>query len=181
MQAFLKKHGQGVAGHTVKVEWDIQNASVIIQFTASKRTGRPWLSDPVFTHDWEKNWGLWNKDVLEAFLQLRSHPDELKAPYLEIQVSPLNQPFALVISEPRKVFSAPKILDFIHEVQLEGRTWTATMEVKLPEELKGNYLYGGFFSCLDHDPREFYALEPNPEGNPDFHRPELFLPLGMYE
>lgn len=181
MQAYLKKHGQGHAGHTVKVEWDIKGHDVMIQFTTSKRSTRPWLSDPIFTHDWTKNWGLWNKDVMEAFLQLRSHPDDLRAPYLEIQVSPLNQPFALIITEPRKIFSAPKILDFIHEVQVEGKVWNATLEIKLPEELRGTHLFGGFFGCLDHEPREFYALEPNEEVSPDFHRPDLFLPLGSYE
>lgn len=178
MQAYLKKHGQDVAGHTVKVEWDFKDNKVILQFTATKRTSRPWLSDQIFTHDWSKNWGLWNKDVVEAFLQLREHENDLKAPYLEIQVSPLNQPFALIIYEPRQNFSAPKLLDFIHEVQVEGRVWSATMEIILPDELKGDHLYGGFFGCFDHGPREFFALEPNIENSPDFHRPDLFLPLG---
>lgn len=180
MQAFLKKHGPGHASHIIKTEWELKSSSdLLIQFTASKRTSRPWLSDPVFTHDWSKNWGLWNKDVLEAFLQLRSHSEELSAPYLEIQVSPLNQPFALIITEPRKIFRAPRILDFIHEVELEGRQWKATMEIKLPDELRGDLLYGGFFACLDQEPREFFALEPNTESSPDFHRPELFIPLSV--
>jgi hypothetical protein len=177
MQAFLKKHGTGHAGHGLKVEWDVHNLDVTIQFVVTKRSARPWLSDPVFTHDFSKNWGLWNKDVVEAFLQLRKHPDDLKAPYLEIQVSPLNQPFALIITEPRKTFHAPKVLDILHEVAVEGKSWTSTFKLTLPRDLSGIHLYGGFFACLDHDPREFYALEPNPENNPDFHRPELFLPL----
>lgn len=177
MNAYLKKHGPSVAAHTVKVEWDLSGKTIIIQFTVNKRSSRPWLSDEVYTSDWSKNWGLWNKDVVEAFLQLRSTPDDLRAPYLEVQVSPLNQPFALIISEPRKIFAAPKILDFTHEVLIENRTWKTTLKVELPEDLKGTDLYGGFFACLDQDPREFFALEPNPEQNPDFHRPELFLKL----
>jgi hypothetical protein len=181
MQAYLKKHGTGHAAHSLKVEWDIQERNVSLQFTVNKRTSRPWLTDPAFTEDWSKNWGLWNKDVVEAFLQLRSSPDDLKAPYLEIQVSPANQPFALIIVEPRKTFHAPKSLDFTHSVSVEGRVWTASMKFSLPEELIGTKVYGGFFSCLDQDPREFYALEPNPEANPDFHRPEFFLPLNNHE
>lgn len=177
MNAYLKKHGPTVAAHTVKAEWSLKDQDILIQFTVNKRSSRPWLSDEVFTSDWSKNWGLWNKDVVEAFLQLRSTPDDTKAPYLEIQVSPLNQPFALIITEPRKIFAAPKVLDFFHEVSIDGRSWKTTMKVTLPADLKGTDLYGGFFACLDQDPREYFAFEPNPEQNPDFHRPELFLKL----
>lgn len=178
MQAYLKKHGAGVALHTVKVEWELTSGGIVISYTANKRSGRPWLSDEVFTSDWSKNWGLWNKDVLEAFIQLRGTPDDTKAPYLEIQVSPLNQPFALIITEPRKMFHAPKSLDFKHDVEVEGRSFKARMEIKFPPELKGSLVYGGFFACLDHEPREYFAVNPNEEESPDFHRPELFLPLG---
>jgi hypothetical protein len=181
MQAYLKKHGPGHAAHSLKVEWDIKGLDVVIQFTVNKRSSRPWLSDPEFTHDWSKNWGLWNKDVVEAFLQLRSTPDDKTAPYLEVQVSPMNQPFALIIVEPRKTFHAPKELDLVHEVSVDGKVWMATLKLKLPSELQGSMVYGGFFACLDQDPREFYALEPNPENNPDFHRPELFLSLNNHE
>lgn len=177
MQAYLKKHGNGHAGHGLKVEWDVIDREVTIQFIVSKRSTRPWLTDPVFTHDFTKNWGLWNKDVVEAFLQLRNNPDDVGAPYLEIQISPLNQPFALIITEPRKSFYAPKILDVIHEVLVDGKNWTATMKLTLPNDLLGSVLYGGFYACLDHDPREYYALQPNIENQPDFHRPELFLPM----
>jgi hypothetical protein len=149
MDAYLKKHGTAVAAHTVKVNWSIAARELRAAFTVQKRTGKPWLSDPVFTDDWAKNWGLWNNDVVEAFLQLRARPDDLRAPYLEVQVSPRNQPFALVVTEP--------------------------------EELTGTLLYGGFFACLDADPREFFALAPNPEPAPDFHRPDLFLPLAPHE
>ena len=177
MQVYLKKHGAGFAGHSIKVLWERQGQKVIIDFQMQKRLPGSWLSDSLLTDDWSKNWGLWNKDVMEAFLQLRSSPDDVKAPYLEIQVSPLNQPFALIITEPRKTFFAPKVLDFKTTVEVAPKLWTGRMEVELPSELKGDLLYGGFFSCLSAEPREFYALEPNPETNPDFHRPELFLAL----
>jgi len=177
MDAYLKKHGPDVAAHTVKSHWEINGRVVTIHFTVNKRSSRPWLSDEAFTGDWAKNWGLWNKDVVEAFLQLRANKDDIKAPYLEIQVSPLNQPFALVITEPRKVYAPPKALEFSHEVSVEGKQWNATLKVTLPDELQGKDVYGGFFACLDENPREYFALEPNPESAPDFHRPELFLPL----
>ncbi len=177
MQAYLKKHGSSFSGHSIKVNWQRSDRSVVIEFQIQKRLGPTWQSDEIYTTDWSKNWGLWNKDVFEAFLQLRKDESELTAPYLEIQVSPLNQPFALVITEPRKTFFAPKILDFKTEVSVTEKFWTGKMEVILPEEIQGGNLYGGFYSCLATEPREFYALEPNREMNPDFHRPELFLRL----
>jgi hypothetical protein len=177
MQAYLKKHGPAFSNHSIKVNWNRTQSKIQIEFQIQKRTGPGWHHDSVFTSEWLKNWGLWNKDVMEAFLQLRSHENDVKAPYLEIQVSPLNQPFALIITEPRNIFFPPKTLDFVHEVTLTDKLWIGKMEVLLPEELKGHLLYGGFFSILSTEPREYYALETNPENNPDFHRPELFLKL----
>lgn len=177
MQVFLKKHGPGHSHHSLKVNWSREGRVVKIEFQIQKRTSAPWLVDENFGPDWSKNWGLWNKDVFEVFLQLRKDASDQTAPYLEIQVSPRNQPFALVIVEPRKTFHPPQELNFQTEVVTEGRTFIGKMEVTLPEDLKGDLLFGGFFSCLGENPREFYALEPNPEQNPDFHRPELFLTL----
>jgi hypothetical protein len=177
MQAYLKKHGDSFSHHTLKVNWERVNQTLIIDFLIQKRTGPGWQTDPLFSADWLKNWGLWNKDVFEAFLQLRSSPDDLSAPYLEIQVSPLNQPFALIITEPRKTYSPPLKLDFETSVEISDKFWKGKMTLNFPDELKGALLYGGFFSCLATGPREYYALAPNPEVNPDFHRPELFLSL----
>jgi hypothetical protein len=177
MQAYLKKHGPNFSNHSIKVNWTKNDHQLTIEFLVQKRTGAPWQVDSSFSKDWLKNWGLWNKDVFEAFIQLRSNNSDFKAPYLELQVSPLNQPFALIITEPRQTFFPPKTLDLITEVSLTEKTWNGKLELTFPDELKGDLLYGGFFSCLASNEREFYALSPNPEMNPDFHRPELFLPL----
>ena len=177
MQAYLKKHGPSFSGHSIKVNWQRTERKVVIDFQIQKRIGPAWQTDPLYTNEWAKNCGLWNKDVFEAFLQLRKDENDLKAPYLEIQVSPLNQPFALIITEPRNIFFAPGKLDYTTAVTLTDKSWTGKMEVTLPDDLIGVKLYGGFFSCLTTDPREFYALEPNRETNPDFHRPEIFLSL----
>lgn len=155
-----------------------EGRQVSIDFSVTKRSNTPWVTDTSFGEDWNKNWGLWNKDVVEAFLQLRADPLDLRAPYLEVQVSPLGQPFALLIVEPRKTFHPPASdLVFTSHVTLEQRVWTAHMEITLPAELRGDLLYGGFFSCLLEGNREYYALELNPEEKPDFHRPELFQVL----
>jgi hypothetical protein len=177
MQAYIKKHGPNFPNHRIKVDWTQNDRHLNIQFEVQKRVGKDFLSNEAFTNEWSKNWGLWNHDVVEAFLQLRIHKDDIHAPYLEIQVSPLNQPFALIITEPRKKFFAPPKLEFQTESLVDGKIWRSRMEVVLPEEIKGTHLYGGFFACLEQNPREFYALELNPEETPDFHRPELFQPL----
>lgn len=177
MQAYIKKHGADFPGHRIKVSWERQGRKVHIEFEVHKRYGTEFFTDPAYTADWSKNWGLWNHDVVESFLQLRRSPDDTTAPYLEIQVSPLNQPFALLIVEPRVKFHAPAELTFVTTSVTEGKIWKAQLEVSLPQELKGDYLFGGFFACLNQSPREFYALELNPEDRPDFHRPELFQQL----
>lgn len=179
MQAFLKKHGTGVGENRVKVSWEQVSASEIsIIFEVQKRHSRTWYGDSKFGDNYKENWGLWNFDVVEAFLQFRKNENDLTAPYLEVQVSPLNQPFALVITEPRKVFHAPENLVMHTHVELDEKNWKAEFKVTLPQEIQGTHLYGGFFACLGNGPREFYALEPNTEAAPDFHRPDLFLPLG---
>lgn len=161
----------------MKVTWERSGRDLTIEFQVQKRLGAAWQTDENFSDDYTKNWGLWNKDVIEAFLQLRKDENDLTAPYLEIQVSPINQPFALVIKEPRKTYYAPENLKLKTQVTLTDKLWTGKMEVTLPEDLQGDHLYGGFFSMITIDPKEYYALNPNPEANPDFHRPELFLPL----
>jgi hypothetical protein len=177
MQVILKKHGPEVACHLIKVNWERVQRKIRITFRIQKRISGGWDKNTQFSMDFSKNWGLWNHDVIEAFLQLRENADDKNAPYLEVQVSPLNQPFALLIKEPRKDFAIPQILNFTSEVTLEDRVWESTLEVDLPQDLEGTHLYGGFFSCLTGEKREFFALEPNPEITPDFHRPDLFLPL----
>jgi hypothetical protein len=177
MQVYLKKHAAGFSTHTIKATWSKVDSALLIEFEVQKKVGSKWITDSLFTSDWNKNWGLWNKDVVEVFLQLRDNEQDIKSPYLELQVSPLNQPFALIITEPRKNYFPPKHLDLRTEVHLTDKLWSTKLEVILPAELRGRKLYGGFFACLSAEPREYYALEPNAEDRPDFHRPELFVAL----
>ncbi|HLW56446.1 MAG TPA: hypothetical protein VKY27_03620 [Bacteriovoracaceae bacterium] len=178
MQFFLKKHAPGVATHLVKTELLVSGRTLTFNFTVTKRDGSEYCANPDFGEDYSKNWGLWETDVVEAFIQLRKTPEETDAPYLEVQLSPLNQPFALLIKKPREVFEYPQNLSFTHESSGEERTWRAKMVVEVPQELQGQYLYLGLNACLGIGEREFFALNPNPEENPDFHRPELFERIG---
>ncbi len=178
MKYFLKKHSPSVATHLVQTETEISGRTLTFHFTVTKRDGSEYCANPNYGEDYSQNWGLWETDVVEAFIQLRKTPEDVGAPYLEVQLSPLNQPFALLIKEPRSVFEYPKTLNFTHESSGEERTWRARMTVTLPDELQGKYLYLGLNACLGIGEREFFALNPNPEENPDFHRPDLFERVG---
>jgi hypothetical protein len=177
MQMILKKHGPSVASHMVRVNLLRSERDISLKFTVHRRIGLSWDTSDQFSEDYKKNWGLWNHDVVEAFLQLRSDPSEVLNPYLEIQVSPLGQKFALIVKKPREDFFIPDGLNFSSSVSCEGRVWETSIHLTLPDDLSGDHLYAGLFSCLSADEREYYALEPNPESRPDFHRPDLFIPL----
>lgn len=136
-----------------------------------------WNFSEEFGADARKNWGLWNFDVVEAFLQLRQEEQQTEGPYLEVQLSPEDQAFALVILRPRQSYYTPLELVFTHHSWNAPGLWEAWMEVELPPELGEGELYGGLFACLGQSERSFYALHPNTEVAPDFHRPELFVAL----
>lgn len=135
---------------------------------------RAWTTDARFGSDVRKNWELWNFDVVEAFFQLRSHDEDVRAPYLEVQISPLTQGLALVILEPRKACYTPLHLVWHPQNTVVAGHWKTRVELELPSGLPEGDLWGGLFACLGSGERNFYALNPNPEPRPDFHRPELF-------
>lgn len=130
-----------------------------------------------FGDDPRKNWQLWEWDVVEAFFQLRRHPDDFLAPYLEVQLSPRGKGLVLVILEPRKRFYTPLVIDFRPQVQNHTGGWSMEVKLTLPAEFSEGELWGGLFACLGVGERGFYSLQPNPEERPDFHRPELFVAL----
>ena len=120
------------------------------------------------------NEGLWNYDVVEVFIS-RSN----KVPYLEVQSSPINQNFALIINSPRTKFEKPKNLKTKIEI-LSKNPWVTVIKIPFSDiPGSGNILYGNCFSCLGSaKKRQYYALNVNAEDIPDYHRPELFVKLG---
>ncbi len=141
----------------------------------------PWHTQANMGNDYRKNWQLWESDVLETFLQLRRHEEDVSAPYLELQVSPLNQPLALIIQKPRESFYTPLKLSFQSQCNLsENQThkeWSLEAQVSLPEELEGSSLWGGVFACLKGEVREYHALEPWEPAPANFHVPQYFQKL----
>ena len=116
-----------------------------------------------------ENWGLWDFDVIEIFLA-RSNT----SPYLEIQLSPLNQKFALIIDEPRVKFHYPKDFDFIATSYMDEGRWVGEISINLIDiPGVGEKIWGNIHACLGED-REYYALFGHQDGVIDFHRPALF-------
>lgn len=176
MKLVLKPHRSTVSSET-HISGEIQRYGRKIIWKMRLTPARTWHVNPAFGADPRKNWELWNWDVVETFLQLRSHATDTQAPYLELQISPRGQTLGLVILRPREALYTPMNLPLSVSVS-EGADGLEThLEVELPEDLVGDELWGGLFSCLGEGPRQYYALNPNPEERPDFHRPELFCRL----
>lgn len=125
-----------------------------------------------FTKKIEDNVGLWNFDVCEAFLSFED------SKYLEIQSSPLNQPFSYIVTKPREVFEFPKNLDLNLKNEIEISLWKCVMIINKKSIPGSGELIGNLFVCLgDNEERYYFSLNPNSEDTADFHRPDLFVEL----
>lgn len=140
--------------------------SIKLKYSVSSQSG--FRTNDDFALDTIENWGLWEYDVIEIFLTYN------KSQYLELQVSPLNQKFALLISKPRVDFKYPKEIKVESKVNLSKTQWGGEFNINKKDIPQGELnLKGSVFAILG-DPREYYAINPNPEDSADFHRPELF-------
>jgi hypothetical protein len=122
------------------------------------------------------NVGLWNYDVVEIFL----HRENNHGHYLELQASPLQQFFALLVKEPRKTTEKPKKISVKIESEIVSGGFNVSFTIPL-EDIpgEGSTITGNLFACLGNpDERSYFAINPNLESVPDFHRPDLFLELG---
>ena len=145
--------------------------SLIIDFEIKAKESEFFYSEK-FAKDSLENWGLWDYDVIEVFLS-----SSKSAPYLEIQLSPLNQKFALIIDEPRAKHHYPEWKDFKASSQLDRNVWRGQLEIELNKIPNfDGFIFANVFTILG-EAREYYALNPNPEIAPDHHRPELFKEL----
>lgn len=176
MSKSLKLHHTCSSQHKITVDWEITTGHVIFNFKVQNY--RPNTSEN-FSSDYTKNWGLWDFDVVEVFVR-KLNSDH----YLEVQTSPKNEPFALIIEKPREVYHSPEQLELSIENQCENNIWTAMLKLKLDDiPGDGTVIEGNCFACLGpQDEREFFALNINTDNQPDFHRPNLFIKLGeLYE
>lgn len=124
-------------------------------------------------------WGLWDYDVVEVFIQYRHTFDEVSSPYFELQLSPHNQKFSLLIHEPRRVYCSPLDLDWTSKSKLDQQLWNAEFKLTDPRFQEIENLYFGAFAILGQDSRQHYSLTPK-DRVIDYHRPQNFLKLSDY-
>jgi hypothetical protein len=176
MRSLLAHSSNKSSEYQVKFDYKLGTDAIDILFEVQFFKGLH--SSSAFSQTPEKNWGLWEYDVVETFLQLRNHETDDKAPYLEIQISPLNQKFFLKIIEPRKIFYTPLKLEAKLESKSEGKFWVSKLNIPFQSIGLGTELYGNFFASLGpENKKEYYAWKINPEMKADFHRPDLFRKL----
>ncbi|MBD64495.1 MAG: hypothetical protein CME62_04775 [Halobacteriovoraceae bacterium] len=154
-------------------ELHIEADKVIVDFEVIKKNLKV---DERFSTDHWDNWGLWENDVVEVFLtRAKDH-----LPYLELQLSPLGQKFALLIKKPRK--ETEKITEIAVKTNVSRTQNGFNGSFQIPKEsIPGDSteLWGNLHACLyDEHKCNFYALKPNTDQRADFHRPEYFQKLG---
>jgi len=147
------------------------------KFIVTNKNGLPWNISKSFDDNGIENWGLWEHDVVEMFLQPRNDPSEITAPYLELQLSPRGQKFAVIVHDPRKKYETPFDLNFMGHSKRSSKEWSAEFKVT-HELLLKPFLYGTFNACLgDVSCREFFASSWANRKILDFHVPNAFIQL----
>ena len=155
----------------VFVSSKLENQFLVVHFIVKTET---YNTSDKFVVDSYQNFGLWEFDVFEVFVQ------KCSGAYIELQVSPLNQWFALKIIKPRT--QTEEIVDF-GKTRVNGSLKNGAFQGEFIIDLaiipgNGHWVYGNLCACLgSKDHRSFYALSLNEEKSPDFHRPDLFLNL----
>lgn len=160
--------------HKVSVDYSIGDDCVNIQFQVE--TDKLIISDE-FKKSGFENWGLWNFDVVEVFLQKSFQSNR----YLELQVSPLGQKLAIDIYEPRKDHRIKSDYKGSMEAVITSSGFDAKFSVPI-NEIPGDekLIFGNFTACLGPTMKRSYsAISINDKDKePDFHIPRLFQKLG---
>ena len=164
MKKLLSHPANLTQSYSIEYEPQIIQTELVIDYRITSE--HEWNTSEKFSSDYFKNWGLWDFDVFEVFVQDKS---KSKLCYTEYQVSPLNQTFCLEILKPREITYTPLEKEFYSQVTLEQNIWSG--QLVIPIDKKGDYFIG-IFSILGVN-KEFFSNNPN-SGQPDFHRPELF-------
>jgi hypothetical protein len=156
----------------IKSSWLIKKDSIEFTITVDDYENSHINQD--FSLSGWNNEGLWDYDVVEVFISRTN-----RLPYLEVQSSPLNQSFALIINNPRISFETPTNLKTKIEITSKN-PWVTVFNIPFSDiPGSGNILYGNCFSCLGSaKKRQYYALNINADDIADYHKPELFVKLG---
>lgn len=170
----LTGHTQNKVKDRIEIDYGIEGQSFWVK---AKLRGPFNLSDK-FTKDGFENWELWNFDVLEIFLTKSA----TRVPYLELQISPLDQKLGLLIKKPRESFEFFTPKSFKFDTKLDRDLWEVNCEINT-SDIPGDssFLRGNLHCCLGpKNNRRFYGLKINQETVPDFHKPLNFISLGRF-
>lgn len=168
---------RGESSFEVTACFKIKRDFIWVIFQVTKKNNISWHTPHHGKKHYYENWGLWEYDVVEFFLQGRDHKKDFSSPYIEFLLSPHGESFALKTHEPRKIIETPLNLDFRGTCELNDNKWLAEMKIKNP--FSHHYLYGNFHACLEKGSRrEYWSSFYIPSEKPDFHRPREFAQLG---
>lgn len=166
--------------YSPSVQWTILESS--IEFTFEVLSGvlseDKFYTSDVFGIDHKRNTNLWDFDVVEIFIHRGGQS------YLELQVSPLGQPFSYIIKKPRVECKIPEVFPASFTTSIQGNQRNKLIcKLEIPfANIPGHSdtLKGGCFACLGKM-TEYYSLNPNIEDTPDYHRPDLFIDFGVIQ
>jgi hypothetical protein len=165
----LLAHAQNPnANYLVNYQAQLDKNRLEIDFMVVNQA-KMWNEASHFCSDARKNWGLWQHDVIEVFVQ----PDR-DMPYREFQLSVDDKSFELEVFSPRISFATPLACSQVWKTSKStSDQWQTHFSIKLLDPSAARI---GLFAILGPvNKREYFALNPNLEANPDFHRPDLFF------
>jgi hypothetical protein len=173
MKKLIPHHSNKSNKANIEASWEFFENSIEFTITVYDYD-KSNINSKYLVSDWN-NIGLWDYDVVEVFIS-RSN----KLPYLELQSSPINQNFALIINNPRLETIAPYKIETKIDISSQN-PWVTVINIPFSDiPGSGNILYGNCFSCLGSAKnRNYYALNINKEDNANFHKPELFIRFGQ--
>jgi len=160
--------------HQVHLTYEVGENAVIVDFEVICPSLN--LAEHFNIENWD-NWGLWEHDVVEVFIQKKSSSNH----YLELQISPLGQKFALLVKSPRKDFQKLTTLNTDAQAIKTDRGFRAQFNIDISEiPGEGSDLFANFHACLGPEKnRCYFSHIVNEELTPDYHRPDLFDRIGV--
>jgi len=158
-------------------EENFQKLALEIELESQKDSFQISFSFPITHHvnkDLSKKhsqWGLWDYDVFEIFMQKRPDSTDSSLPYTEFQVSPLGQFFHLEILKKRELYFTPLTNPFHYQLTLD-RQWKGI--IKFPKEDNIDYFFNFTAILGPKNKRNYFASSGEYSKPADFHCPDLF-------
>lgn len=127
-------------------------------------------SSSLFSSVWQKNWGIWNGNVVEVFLQKKS-----SSHYEEFIVDFNSCCYWYGTIKPRAINYCPIGIPPIYHVQDNH------VHIQWPIEGEAKDYVGNIHACLgDGAYREYFGIKLKATDAPDFHQPEFFVAMSDY-